>query len=887
MVGKGKGPSFIRKFAPASYYERKTNETTKENNEETESTTFKSLREIGNPSVPYNPSRSLHSAPTAGSYNVTPIYSRNFHDGYVDMPYENNPEKEERADSIIPYIPYYETIPIPAPHINENASGSEREQMLLNRIAELKQEKAEVETRNALNHNSSKDESIGNNYGHIEKKRKLVGCTYKMFQDCKPYNFSRREGGISTLRWIEKTESVLAISKCAEKDKAYSTKLFEYARIVPHLSTPESNLIMRYIWDLIGEIHDMVKVAKCENLDDAMDLGVSLTSSLIRNQEEGKKRKEYGQGPSRSKKSNFTPRNNSSLSECPKCRKRYLVQCRTRLFCIFCKMTGHKTESCFKKKQITCFECGETGHIKINCPKLKKPDGTGPKPTYVVKKNVRAFVLRTNEAAGMPDVIMASNEARIICDKKDIELRSKGNILTIHGDKLSNSVGIISTLKATKYLRKGCLAYLVSVTTDTGKKIEDVPVVAEFPDVFPDELPGIPPEREVEFRINLVPGTAPIAKASYRLAPTEMVELKKQLDELLEKGFIRPSPSPWGAPVLFGARCFSKINLRSSYHQLKVQEEDIPKTAFRTRYGHYEFTVMSFGLTNAPAAFMDMMNRVCKPYLDKFIIVFIDDILIYSMSKEDHANHLKILLELLRNENFYAKFSKCEFWLSEVHFLGHVINADGIQVDPIKIEVVSKWEIPKSPTEIRSFVELAGYYRRFIQDFSRIAVPLTSLTHKSVKYEWGPKQFEAFKTLKQKLTQAPILALLDGNEGFSVYGDASHIGFGCVLMQGSKVIAYASRQLKTHEKNYTTHDLELGAIIFALKLWRHYLYGVKFTVLTDHKSLRYIFSQKELNMRQRHWMEVLNDYDYEICYDEGKTNVVADALSRKEHEKPK
>ncbi|KAI3808491.1 hypothetical protein L1987_24442 [Smallanthus sonchifolius] len=190
----------------------------------------------------------------------------------------------------------------------------------------------------------------------------------------------------------------------------------------------------------------------------------------------------------------------------------------------------------------------------------------------------------------------------------------------------------------------------------------------------------------------------------------------------------------------------------------------------------------------------------------------------------------------------------------------------------------SQNEIPKSPTKIRSFLGLAGYYRRFIQDFSRIAVPLTSLTRKSVKYKWGPRKSEAFEILKQKLTQAPMLVLPNGSEVFSVYCDASHTGFRCVLMQGSKVIAYASRQLKTDEKNYTTQDLELGAIIFALKLWRHYLYGVKFIIFTNHKSLKYIFSQKELNMRQRRWMEVPNDYDYEICYHEGKANVVADAL---------
>ena len=326
---------------------------------------------------------------------------------------------------------------------------------------------------------------------------------------------------------------------------------------------------------------------------------------------------------------------------------------------------------------------------------------------------------------------LSDNQARILCNKKIIELRAPDNrIIRIDGDKNAGQVSIISMLKANKCLNQGCLAFMAYVTKETEPKdLKDVPIVAEFPDVFPDELPGIPPNREVEFRIDLMPNTSPISKSPYRLAPTEMKELKKQLEELLEKGFIRPSSSPWGAPILFvkkkdgsmrmcidyralnkvtiknryplpriddlfdqlqGASVFSKIDLRSGYHQLKVQEEDIPKTAFRTRYGHYEFTVMPFGLTNAPAAFMDMMNRICKPYLDKFVIVFIDDILIYSKSEADHKVHLKILLELLRNEKLYAKFSKCEFWLHEVQFLGHVVNANGIQVDPAKIEAIAK-----------------------------------------------------------------------------------------------------------------------------------------------------------------------------------------------------
>ncbi|GKB58247.1 putative reverse transcriptase domain-containing protein [Tanacetum coccineum] len=280
------------------------------------------------------------------------------------------------------------------------------------------------------------------------------------------------------------------------------------------------------------------------------------------------------------------------------------------------------------------------------------------------------------------------------------------------------------------------------------------------------------------------------------------------------------------------------------------------------------------------------MNRVCKPYLDKFVIVFIDDILIYSKNKQEHEEHLKIILELLKKDELYAKFSKCEFWIPKVQFLGHVIDNKGIHVDPAKIESVKDWASPKTPTEIRQFLGLAGYYRRFIEGFSKIAKPMTKLTQKKVKFEWGDKQEAAFQLLKQKLCSAPILALPEGSEDFIVYCDASIKGLGAVLMQREKVISYASRQLKIHEKNYTTHDLELGAVVFALKIWRHYLYGTKCTVFTDHKSLQHILNQKELNMRQRRWLELLSDYDCDIRYHPGKANVVADALSRKEREPP-
>ncbi|GJW82915.1 putative reverse transcriptase domain-containing protein [Tanacetum coccineum] len=277
---------------------------------------------------------------------------------------------------------------------------------------------------------------------------------------------------------------------------------------------------------------------------------------------------------------------------------------------------------------------------------------------------------------------------------------------------------------------------------------------------------------------------------------------------------------------LQGSQFFSKIDLRSGYHQLRVHEDDIPKTAFRTRYGHFEFTIMPFGMTNAPAVFMDLMNRVCRPYLDKFVIVFIDDILIYSKTQEEH-------------------------------FLGHVIYGNGIHVDPSKIEAVKNGKALRTPTEVCSFLGLARYYRRFIEEFSKIAKSLTILTQKSKTFDWGEEQELSFQTVKDKLCNAYVLALPDGPEDFVVYCDASRIVLGCVLMQRDKMIAYASRQLKIHKNNYTTPDLELGAVVFALKIWRHYLYGTK---------------------------SLFSDYDCEIRYHLGKVNMVTNALSRKERE---
>ncbi|KAI3790948.1 hypothetical protein L2E82_04403 [Cichorium intybus] len=457
---------------------------------------------------------------------------------------------------------------------------------------------------------------------------------------------------------------------------------------------------------------------------------------------------------------------------------------------------------------------------------------------------------------------LAKNRVDIGCYEKVVRIPlPNGETLIIKGEKLGRSLNIVSSIKIRKYLKEDCIAFMAQVVEREPevKQVQDIPVVRDYPEVFPEELPGLPPHRQVEFRIDLIPVGAPVAKTPYRLASSEMQELSGQLQELLDKGFIRPSSSPWGAPVLFvkkkdgsfrmcidyrelnkltiknryplpqiddlfdqlqGASYFSKIDLRSGYHQLRVHEEDIHKTAFRTRYGHYEFLVMPFGLTNAPAVFMDLMNRVCRPYLDKFVIVFIDDILVYSRSKEDHEQHLRLMLNLLQEQKLYGKFTKCEFWIREVHFLGHVVGKEGIHVDPAKIEAIKKWETPRTPTEIRQFLGLAGCYRRFIENFSKIAQPLTALTQKDRKFLWEEKQEEAFQILKNKLCNAPILAFPEGSENFVVFCDASHQGLGCVLMQNDKCLRSKSGDITCTVPNALSTQITSKANVVADALSR-------------------------------------------------------------------
>ncbi|GJV00720.1 putative reverse transcriptase domain-containing protein [Tanacetum coccineum] len=705
----------------------------------------------------------------------------------------------------------------------------------------LEAQAATIENTDNMNRN------IGVREAPIARK-----CSYKEFMSCQPFNFKGTEGAVGLIRWFERTESVFSRSNCTEDckvkfatgtlteealswwnsfaqpigiEEAYKITWVEfkkllikkycprteiqkmedefyhltmkgndlktYVRRFQELATlcptmvPDSEKMMEVF---IGGLPQSIEGNVTASKPQTLEEAINIAQRLMDQNKRQEAVRAYAATPA--KNSRYV----GNLPLCRRCVLHHTGPCTVK--CNTCNKVGHLTKNCRNKGSatgsnllpvtVTCYACREKGHYTNQCRKTTNNIAPG-----------RAYMLRDMNAHQDPNVVTSQ-----VIEKKSDE-----------------------------------------------KRLEDIPVVRDFPEVFPEDLPSLPHVRQIEFQIDLILGAAPVAREPYRLAPSEMI------DDLFDQ--------------LQGLSVYSKIDLRSGYHQLRVRDEDTPKTAFRTRYGHYVFQVMPFGLINAPAVFIDLMNRVCKPYLDKFVIVFIDDILIYSRNKEEHADHLRIILELLKKEKLYAKFSKCDFWISIVQFLGHVIDSQGIHVDPAKIEAVKNWASPTTPTEVRQFLGLAGYYRRFIKDFSKIAKSLTELTQKNKKYIWGEDQESAFQLLKQKLCEAPILALPEGNDDFVVYCDASHQGLGAVLMQREKVIAYASRQLKPNEENYTTHDLELGAVVF-----------------TDHKSLQHILDQKELNMRQRRWLELLADYDCEIRYHPGKANVVADALSRKERIKP-
>ncbi|GMP22048.1 hypothetical protein CsSME_00000233 [Camellia sinensis var. sinensis] len=675
-------------------------------------------------------------------------------------------------------------------------------------------------------------------------------------------------GGLDPLKaeaWVLGIEKLFEVFPCSDTQKCvrdrkvaefmelkqdsmtvaeYEAKFTELARFAPHVIDTDYKKARHFEGGLRSDILERVNVLKLETYIGVLDRAIISEANIARQAKpttewRGNKRQGFFLKKKFLKKQNMGSSTTSSSSRdttpmCNTCSKRHRGVCY--------RASG------------ACFKCGKQGHIARDCNQnsgkiAASSTASIPKPGNTLRsattgdtvRQGRVFALVPGDTRNANAVVSGTIS---ICNQDAFVLIDSGSTHSFV------TYAFASRLKRPLEL----LPYLLCVSAPSGESVL-CDYICRFCDMHIEDATLTSPWGAPVLFVKKKDGTLCLC-IDYRELNKVTIKNKyplPRIDDLFDQ--------------LQGSQVFSKIDLRSGYHQLKVKAEDVEKTAFRTRYGHFEFLVMPFGVTNAPAAFMDLMNRIFKTYLDEFVVVFIDDILIYSKDRLEHEHHLRTVLQILRERKQFAKLKKCEFWLDEVIFLGHVVNKEGISVDPQKIEAIVNWPTPTNVTEVRSFMGLAGYYRRFVKDFSKLAVPLTQLTRKGQPFEWNSERESAFHELKTRLTTAPILTLPSGTENFVIFSDASYKGLGCVLMQNGK--------------NYPTHDLELAAVVFALKIWRHYLYGAKCEVYTDHKSLKYFFTQKELNMRQRRWLELIKDYDLEIRYHPGKANTVADALSRK------